>query len=174
MTLSRRQKTIETIILNVNEELNIDLRDKSRVRIYVFARAVVYEILRKHLRMTLSEISKVFNNNHATVLHSLNQLPYTIKYDPELQHSYNNIINKWLKNVENFIPLSEIDLKNQIKVLINENKDLNLEVTELKKSLSLYTGKYKKYYELVDNISHRVGNNFSDFERKINTLLNGI
>jgi regulator of replication initiation timing len=101
-------------------------------------------------------------------------LPYTIKYDPELQHSYNNIINKWLKNVENFIPLSEIDLKNQIKVLINENKDLNLEVTELKKSLSLYTGKYKKYYELVDNISHRVGNNFSDFERKINTLLNGI
>ena len=45
MTLSRRQKTIETIILNVNEELNIDLRDKSRVRMYVFARAVVYEIL---------------------------------------------------------------------------------------------------------------------------------
>ena len=31
MTLSRRQKTIETIILNVNEELNIDLRDKSDV-----------------------------------------------------------------------------------------------------------------------------------------------
>ena len=174
MILPRRQKTIEAIILNVNEELNINVRDKSRVRLYVFARAVVYDILRKHLKMSLVDISKVFNNNHATVLHSLNQLPYTIKYDPELQHSYNNIINKWLKNVENFIPLSEIDLKNQIKVLINENKDLNLEVTELKKSLSLYTGKYKKYYELVDNISHRVGNNFSDFERKINTLLNGI
>ena len=112
MTLSRRQKTIETIIiLNVNEELNIDLRDKSRVRhVCELCKylAVVYDILRKHLRMSLSDISKVFNNNHATVLHSLNQLPYTIKYDPELQYTYNNIINKWLENVENFIPLSEL------------------------------------------------------------------
>ena len=59
MILPRRQKTIEAIILNVNEELNIDVRDKSRVRLYVFARAVVYDILRKHLKMSLVDISKV-------------------------------------------------------------------------------------------------------------------
>ena len=83
----------------------------------MFARAVVYDILRKHLRMSLTDIAKVFNKNHATVLHSLKQLPYIIKYDPDIQFSYNNIVNNWLENVENYVPILDSDLKNRIKFI---------------------------------------------------------
>ena len=99
MNLSPKEQTIEAIIFNVIEETGIDPRADSRKREYVFGRAVVYDILRKHLRMSLTDIAKVFNKNHATVLHSLNQLPYLMKYDHDLQYTYNNIINNWLENV---------------------------------------------------------------------------
>jgi|TARA_R100001369_G_scaffold64731_1_gene91922 hypothetical protein len=176
MGISPRQKTIKTIILNVNEELNIDLmaNNTSRVQVYVFARSIVYELLRKHLRMTLIDISKVFNNNHATVIHGLKQLPYTIKYDSEAKHSYNNIVFKWLGNVENFVPVNDSEVKKRITQLINENKNLTLEVEALNKSLKHYTGKYEKFYKLVADADHRLGDKFSVFERKVNTFLNGL
>jgi len=174
MKLSLKEKTIEAIILNVEEVLGLDPRLNTRKREYVFARAVVYDILRKHLRMSLMDIAKVFNKNHATVLHSLKQLPYIIKYDPDIQFSYNNIVNNWLENVENFDSILESDLKNRIKFLVNQNKKLNLEVSDLRKEVSHYTGKYKKFYKLVADIEHRTGNKFSAFERKINTYLNGL
>ncbi len=174
MKLSLKEKTIEAIILNVEEVLGLDPRLNTRKREYIFARAVVYDILRKHLRMSLTDIAKVFNKNHATVLHSLKQLPYIIKYDPDIQLSYNNIVNNWLENVENFDPILESDLKNRIKFLVNQNKKLNLEVSDLRKEVNHYTGKYKKFYKLVADIEHRTGNNFSAFERKVNTYLNGL
>ena len=174
MKLSLKEKTIEAIILNVEEVLGLDPRLNTRKREYIFARAVVYDILRKHLRMSLTDIAKVFNKNHATVLHSLKQLPYIIKYDPDIQLSYNNIVNNWLENVENFDPILESDLKNRIKFLVNQNKKLNLELSDLRKEVSHYTGKYKKFYKLVADIEHRTGNKFSAFERKINTYLNGL
>ena len=79
-------KSIANIILIINEELGIDLiqNSKRRQRIYVFGRAILYKILRKHLNMTLSDIAKVFNKNHATVLHSLKQLPFLLKFDKTL------------------------------------------------------------------------------------------
>jgi regulator of replication initiation timing len=174
MKSSLKEKTIEAIILNVEEVLGLDPRVNTRKREYIFARAVVYDILRKHLRMSLTDIAKVFNKNHATVLHSLKQLPYIIKYDPDIQLSYNNIVNNWLENVENFDSLLESDLKNRIKFLVNQNKKLNLEVSDLRKEVNHYTGKYKKFYKLVADIEHRTGNNFSAFERKVNTYLNGL
>ena len=131
MKLSLKEKTIEAIILNVEEVLGLDPRLNTRKREYVFARAVVYDILRKHLRMSLMDIAKVFNKNHATVLHSLKQLPYIIKYDPDIQFSYNNIVNNWLENVENFDSILESDLKNRIKFLVNQNKKLNLELKQV-------------------------------------------
>jgi hypothetical protein len=176
MIISPRQKTIKAIILNVNEELNIDLmaNSKSRLQVYVFARSVVYELLRKHLRMTLIDISKVFNNNHATVIHSLKQLPYTIKYDSEAKNSYNNIVFKWLGNVENFVPINDSELKKRITFLLNQNKILTLEIEALNNNLKHYTGKYEKFYNLVAYAEHRLGDKFSVFERKVNTFLNGL
>tara|TARA_R110002072_G_scaffold49985_1_gene135327 strand:+ start:584 stop:1108 length:525 start_codon:yes stop_codon:yes gene_type:complete len=169
-------KGINNIILIINEELGIDLiqNSKRRQRIYVFGRAVLYKILRKHLNMTLSDIAKVFNKNHATVLHSLKQLPFLLKFDKTLASKHNNIMYMWLGNVDNSVEVSDQELKTRIRYLINQNKMLNLEVDELNNKLSDYTGKYHKYLELSQEWGFRVGDRFDEFKRKVNTLLNGM
>jgi|TARA_R110000796_G_C14393148_1_gene416679 hypothetical protein len=170
------KSTINNIILLINQELEINLieNSKDRKRIYVFGRAILYDILRKHLNMTLSDIAKVFNKNHATVLHSLKQLPFLLKFDKNLAYSYNNIMYNWLGNVDNSVPVSDEELKTRIKYLINQNKMLNLKVDDLNLQLSHYIGKYHKYLELSQEWGFRVGDRFDEFKRKVNTLLNGM
>jgi len=174
--MNHNQQTINNIIFIINEELGIDLMEssKNRKRIYVFGRALLYTILRKHLKMTLCDISKVFNNNHATVLHSLKQLPFLLKFDTTLATNYNNVMYTWLGNVNNSVNISDQELKTRIKYLINENKMLNLRVNDLNLKLSHYTGKYHKYLELSQEWGFRVGDRFDEFKRKVNTLLNGM
>jgi len=169
-------KSIANIILIINEELGINLMEnpKKRQRIYVFGRAVLYKILREHLNMTLSDIAKVFNKNHATVLHSLKQLPFLLKFDKNLARKHNTVMYMWLGNVDNFVEVSDQELKTRIRYLINQNKMLNLEVDELNTRLSNYTGKYHKYLELSQEWGFRVGDRFDEFKKKVNTLLNGM
>ncbi len=174
--MNRNENSINHIILIINEELGINLKEytKKRKRVYVFGRAILYDILRKHFNMTLSDIAKVFNKNHATVLHSLKQLPFLLKFDQNLAFSYNNIMYDWLGNVDNSVDVSDKELKTRIKYLINQNKMLNLEVDELNIKLSNYTGKYHKYLELSQEWGFRVGDRFDEFKKKVNTLLNGM
>ena len=169
-------KSIANIILIINEELGINLMEnpKKRQRIYVFGRAVLYKILREHLNMTLSDIAKVFNKNHETVLHSLKQLPFLLKFDKNLARKHNTVMYMWLGNVDNFVEVSDQELKTRIRYLINQNKMLNLEVDELNTKLSNYTGKYHKYLELSQEWGFRVGDRFDEFKKKVNTLLNGM
>ena len=169
-------KSIANIILIINEELGINLMEnpKKRQRIYVFGRAVLYKILREHLNMTLSDIAKVFNKNHATVLHSLKQLPFLLKFDKNLARKHNTVMYMWLGNVDNFVEVSDQELKTRIRYLINQNKMLNLEVDELNTKLSNYTGKYHKYLELSQEWGFRVGDRFDEFKKKVNNLLNSM
>jgi regulator of replication initiation timing len=81
----------------------------------------------------------------------------------------------WLGNVNNSVELSDEELKTRIKLLINENKMLNLKVEGLNTELSNYKGKYHKYLEVSQEWGFRVGNDrFDEFKKKVNTLLNGM
>jgi hypothetical protein len=173
---TRRRQVIQQIISTVDEEMGLDLRNskKSRVREIVNGRAIVYIILRKHLKMSYTDISKVFNKNHATIIHSVKQLPHILKYDSDLAYSYQNITYRWLGDVDNYVRISDVELKTRIKDLINENKMLNLRVTKLQLDNYDYSEKYKKYLLLVKEWDYRVGNKFEEFKRKVNSILNGM
>lgn len=173
----KNKKIVEKIIKCINHEFGIDLLSnmKNRREEYVFGRALLYDICRKHLKMSLSDIGDIFKKNHATVIHSLKQLPYMMKYDSNLRDSYEKITRTWLLDSEELIPIPEEELKTRIKNLVNENKLLTLKVRQLEEKLLLYSKKYKKHLVLVSNIEHKVGEKqFPKFERKLNALLNGM
>tara|TARA_R110000744_G_scaffold101142_1_gene195011 strand:+ start:669 stop:1184 length:516 start_codon:yes stop_codon:yes gene_type:complete len=169
-----KQKAIEEIIACINDTMGIDIKDKTRKRHYVFGRAVAYTIMRVNMSLTLEQIAKVFNKNHASVVHSLKELPYVIKYDPEFKELHDTIVYNWLENVNNYTPVSGVELKTRLKTMIKRNKSLHLEIESLKNK-----GKKEKlivkYSDLISRIEHKVpSSEFDSFKKKLNTLLNGM
>lgn len=169
-----RDKTIEEIIFCINETMNIDIRDTSRKRDYVFGRAIAYTIMRVNMSLTLEQIAKVFNKNHASIVHSLKELPYILKYNSDFKELHDTIVYNWLENVNNYTPVSGVELKTRLKTMIKRNKSLHLEVESLK-----IKGKQEKlivkYSEIIDRIEHKIPDDeFDSFKKKINTLLNGM
>ena len=168
------EKAIEEIISCINDTMGIDIKDKSRKRHYVFGRSIAYTIMRVNMSLTLEQIAKVFNKNHASIVHSLKELPYVIKYDADFKELHDTIVYNWLENVNNYTPVSGVELKTRLKIMIKRNKSLHLEIESLKSKCK----KEKlivKYSELIDRIEHKIPDDeFDSFKKKINTLLNGM
>ena len=72
-----------SVIYIAEKILGLDLLSNSRKEEYIEGRAIVYYILRHKLGMTYQQIAKVFNKNHATVLHALKEWPYMVKYNSQ-------------------------------------------------------------------------------------------
>lgn len=86
---------LETIVSNVSKEFGLDIRTRTRKREYIYARAVYYKIAREMLRKTLSEIGGLVNVDHATVLHSINNVfPVIERFEPDILNSYEKIKDK--------------------------------------------------------------------------------
>jgi len=121
----------------------LDLKSKCRKRELVYTRNILY----KHLRnkgMSLQEIGKKFNRDHATVLFGLNQYERLINYDDfkELQESVCNRLelNQKLKPkaevsyLENRVleckTLKDlIELKNEITTALENREEENIFTT---------------------------------------------
>jgi chromosomal replication initiator protein len=78
--------TPEKIIETVCEHFKLtfkDLQSRSRVREFVYARHIIFYLIRKHTKMSLKSSGEMFGRDHTTVIHSvetLNNLMYT-EYD---------------------------------------------------------------------------------------------
>ncbi len=62
-----------------------DLQSRSRKRIIAFPRQVAMYLGRKHTEESLGDIGKVFNRNHATVLHSVKVVSELCRRDTSVQ-----------------------------------------------------------------------------------------
>jgi chromosomal replication initiation ATPase DnaA len=84
----------------VNRTLGIDILNKTRKREYVYARFIFINKLFKNTEYnyTLSEISRLLNKNHATVIHAQKQYDILKNY-PDFQEMENSI-NRALKSKE--------------------------------------------------------------------------
>ena len=73
-----KEEIIEFYIKEIEQELNVDLfKCKSKTNEMVFARAIGYYIFREGFGMHWAEVGRIFKKNHATVMHSVNNLiPY--------------------------------------------------------------------------------------------------
>jgi len=81
------QKEVRDILAKVEESTGVAynvMSSKTRERNFVIARQyAIYQVYQQlhHLGYTLMEIGKLFNRDHATVIHSVKQIKSGIKYN---------------------------------------------------------------------------------------------
>ena len=131
-----------SVIYIAEKILGLDLLSNSRKEEYIEGRAIVYYILRHKLGMTYQQIAKVFNKNHATVLHALKEWPYMVKYNSQLDAKKDQVVD-YID--ENCTP--DKDGRKDIKIKACEDQIflLNSKIKELKKELNeLYNKKHAR------------------------------
>ena len=130
--MSTKDSAIQNLLLEASRVFQIDIHLNSRKEQYILARAVCYSILRDCLNMTYQEIAKVFNKNHATVIHAYNELHYMIKYNKSLADKKVELLKNWgdKYHIKRYTKRSE-----QIKDLHDRIFLLNLESRLLQKQL---------------------------------------
>ena len=72
---------LDELIDYVNETLDLDIRENTRKREVVDGRAFYYELARKLTNNSLHKIGDSLNKNHATVIHSLNNVVMYLNKD---------------------------------------------------------------------------------------------
>ena len=76
----------------VEKHTKLKLSKATRQFDYVFARGCYYYLCRTFGEMSFGKISKTVGKNHATVMHSLKELPYIIKHDKSRNVIFQKII----------------------------------------------------------------------------------
>lgn len=113
---------LDDIIELINNKANLDLRDRKRTLDYVGARCVYYDLAYNYFSLgTIAYIASHIRRNHATAVHSLNELvPNLDLYFPEMHQIRKEIIGY------NEYGDDYYDMKDEIKFLKNEiNKAKN-------------------------------------------------
>tara|TARA_R110000803_G_scaffold209609_1_gene279573 strand:- start:571 stop:1035 length:465 start_codon:yes stop_codon:yes gene_type:complete len=138
----------------VESELGIDITSKSRKRELVYARAIYFKICKDRTNLSLKDIGKTMQLDHATVLHAItNIFPAFEMYNPEYMDIYNRIIkadeyipaDKQLATLKiqhyqlqlkyDYIKNINIDLKH--KTLLSKIKEIpDLQLQEAEKRIS--------------------------------------
>jgi hypothetical protein len=101
-------------IENVNEVIErYQLATPNRARVLVYIRSIMYTQLRND-KWTLAQIGKLFNKNHATILHGLRCYTLNIKYKDfqELNTRIEQELNLAICDIEpeSKLQLTEIEL----------------------------------------------------------------
>lgn len=124
----------------VERHTQVKLNKLTREFDYVFARACYYYLCRNFGEMSFSKIGKSVNKNHATVMHSLKELPYIIKHDLVRSKIYNKIILEAEKDY--------IETKNgkSIERLVTDHNFYVMQCEHLKTRLEQLDRKYKKIF----------------------------
>lgn len=78
----------KSLIADVNEHFGVDIKDRYRGVNYVEARNMYYHICYKVFNMTLSEVGKTIDRNHATILHGLRQFEVWMEYDDVFKRKF--------------------------------------------------------------------------------------
>lgn len=93
--VERKEVNVDKLIEKVSAEFNVlpeQLKKKSRKRRLVDARSVLFYILHRRLGMGSVEAGKLFNRDHATVLHNCKKVDNLMSYD-----------RTWLETINKFV-----------------------------------------------------------------------
>jgi len=134
----------------VEKHTNLELSTPTRQFNYVFARSCYYYLCRKFGLMSFAKISATVNKNHATVMHSLKELPYIIKHDRVCNSIFQKIVSEVRKDY--FIPKTKKTLDQLVtnhNYYLLENGNLKNIVKKLESKVKRLTNKNKEMKRII-------------------------
>lgn len=159
-------------IVNQAFELNVDHR--SRKSEYIMARAICYKILKEECQMTSAFIGRQFNKNHATILHSIEEFPWMLKADKEMERTYRKVLDRWLSKSADLPDVNPVMLKKDLRKLEERNNLLNLALLEVKEQVDRLSKDNKRYFTLVKKLEKIAPEDrLKRIEKKIYDIING-
>ncbi|MEA2066252.1 MAG: chromosomal replication initiator protein DnaA [Thermotogota bacterium] len=100
VTVSKRKDELEMIISTIENLLDVERKKifgKSREKNVVLARQVFIYVLKNEFGRSITEIGKLINRTHSTVIHSLKKIKKSISSNED--PSVSNIVNTVVENV---------------------------------------------------------------------------
>jgi len=150
--------TLKDIKLLVEQDLDINIKDRSRAKHQAFSRAVYCKIARDH-DYSYADIGMSIGRDHATVLNSVkNTFDRAMRYDL-YEQTYATIRLQLNRN----IPISKLDDDTNIKVrsLVIENERLKTRVRNL-------VNNPDRFYTLTKDLN---GDQLEDVFKKVELMV---
>ena len=107
---------------------------ETRQREVVYARMIMYKILKSFHKHTATAIGRMFGKNHATILHSINQFDNIVSYDDWLSNRFHCVMSEYTKEIslQNEI-IADVHLRNKMlesevkaqKIIIRQCKEIS-------------------------------------------------
>lgn len=129
------KKELKAIIKkHTGVDLNNEETIKSRKRQYVEIRGIYYKILQDYTKFTLTHIGDSMGKTHATVLHTVNNFDYWVKYDKALSTLYYGILDEF----KNYLGVNKLEgrLSHNFEDLLDNYAKLKKEYEELKQKIT--------------------------------------
>ncbi len=152
---------VELIKNLVEEEFKVQIIRKTRRREYVEARAMYYKLLLDKKNMTLTEIAKTLNKNHATVLNAKRKLNDWMETDSNIASVYKALekrvdamIGKFPDKFEKTTTERQLyiaeyeELESRYRALKGRH---NLLLSEIERLTPNYNAYFKRFKELETN-----------------------
>lgn len=145
------KETIKEIVENYFE---ISISRNTRKRQYVEARAIYFKLCREFTQLSLEQIGKSVNRDHASVLHGVRSINTWVQVDKRMNNNMRILKNKivnYQKEKDETVELNEsivlkyIQLKEQVKELQEINKNLSTDLNEITEKHNKREKFYLKY-----------------------------
>ena len=85
------------LLKKINRALGIDITQKNRKRLYVYARFIFFHKVKKNTNLNLVDIGNLIGKDHASVIHGLKEYEKLKKY-PDFNKIRNKINNFLLED----------------------------------------------------------------------------
>ena len=143
------KKHTEVLAEIVSHVFEANVFERRRLRPNVNARMVFSKILLDK-GITLSEIGRILDKNHATIFHYNNKLSFFLEHDFALRQKYLRCVDEYeSQSVHSVTKTKLLDELYKLRKELNEVKDLYQMVTLKNKESSRYDERLRGIYNVV-------------------------
>lgn len=123
--MAMNKENFEILKMVFENYFKIDIFSNTRDYRYVYARMILFKILREDFGMKFQEISDISGKHHATVIHLVRKFHDIISYDKTLKRDYDRVMFNYEVSVKTGYTLKDVyRLASLLEQIKKENEEL--------------------------------------------------